>query len=259
MIYLVDNTLNGDGASPREIEAALKHVRPALEVHIEPFHKVSRHRVDELLATHIVLSGQSHPWTAYTAESLEGVFDVIRHASRPILGICGGHQQIALAYGARVDLVERLTPGEGYDGARRIRGFFDVQTDSKGLFEGLPYRVSVWHSHCDEVKEVPHGFTRTGASPVAPIEAIEHTSRPVFGVQFHPELFDDEHLHGQQILENFLNAVWERGLSAGSPACGRGYPCGAPPHGPRSGWGAHVRKRATARYMAALKKQMPRN
>jgi GMP synthase (glutamine-hydrolysing) len=204
MIYLVDNTIDGQGASPREIKSALERVRPGLEIFIEPFHKVSLQRIDALSPSHIVLSGQSHPWDLYSPASLVGIFEVIREAPRPILGVCGGHQQMALAFGAPVGLMERLAPGEGYEGAKRERGFLEIETDGNGLFAGLPPRVNVWHSHCDEVKELPAGFQRTAFNETCAIQAMQHESKPLFGVQFHPELFDDEHPQGQVLIENFL-------------------------------------------------------
>src|ERR1700682_3489501 len=205
MLYLIDNTIDGQGASPRELRAALERVRPGLQIEIEPYLEVSLQRVRDLSPSHIILSGQSHPWDMYSPESLASVFEVIRDAPRPILGVCGGHQQMALAFGASVGLMERLTPGEGYAGAKRERGFFEVETDDKGLFARLPRRVNVWHSHCDEVKELPPGFQRTAFNHTCAIQAMQHESKPLFGVQFHPELFDDEHPQGRSILENFLN------------------------------------------------------
>ncbi len=205
MIYLVDNTVDGQGASPREIRTALSRLRPGLQIVIERYQDVSLRRVDELKPSHIILSGQSHPWSYYTSESQAGVFDVIRRASQPILGVCGGHQQIALAYGAPVALMRRLAPGEGYEGCLRERGFFEVETDGRAIFAGLPRRVIVWHSHCDEVKELPEGFKCTATNETCAIQAMEHTSRPTFSVQFHPELFDADHPHGQRIVENFLD------------------------------------------------------
>jgi GMP synthase (glutamine-hydrolysing) len=204
LIYLIDNTLDGQGASPRELRAVLSRMREGVEILTEPYRSVSFKRVNSLRPTHIILSGQSHPWTKYSAESLAGVFELIKKARQPILGVCGGHQQIALAFGARVDVMERLEPGEGYEGARRERGYFPVETSGTGIFKDLPKHLTVWHSHCDEVKDLPKGFRRTASNDACSIQAMEHTQRPLFGVQFHPELFDDDHPDGQQVLRNFL-------------------------------------------------------
>ena len=205
MIYLVDNTIDGQGASPRELRSALERVRPDLEVLTEPFSRVTLDRVQNLNPTHIILSGQSHPWERYTPESLAGVFEVLHRASQPILGVCGGHQQLALAFGAPVALMGRLGPGDGYDGAQRERGFFAVTTDGNGLFRNLPNQITVWHSHFDEVKSLPEGFKTTASNQTCPIQAMQHQNRPIFGVQFHPELFDDDHPDGRRVLENFLD------------------------------------------------------
>ncbi len=204
LIYLVDNTIDGRGASPRELRAVLSRLREGVEILTEPYHAVSLKRLKSLRPSHVVLSGQSHPWDQYSEGSLAGVFEVIKKASQPILGVCGGHQQIALAYGAPIDLMARLEPGEGYKGAKRERGYFSVETSGCGIFKGLPSEVTVWHSHFDEVKALPKGFKRSAWNDTCPIQAMEHTSRPLFGVQFHPELFDEKHPDGQQILQNFL-------------------------------------------------------
>ena len=207
MILLVDNTIEGVGSSPREIRAALQRIEPDLRVVTEPFQNITPEFVKSLSPSHIILSGQSHPWDRYSAQSLAGVFFVIRQAERPILGVCGGHQQMALAFGAPVDLIERIAPGEGYDGAFRERGYCEVELKSQTaspLFEGLPESLTVWESHCDEVKELPQDFIQTASNSVSNIQAMQHASLPLFAVQFHPELSDDEHPHGRIILENFL-------------------------------------------------------
>jgi GMP synthase (glutamine-hydrolysing) len=207
MILLIDNTIEGQGSSPREIRSALQQVEPDLRVVTEPFENITPEFVKTLSPSHIILSGQSHPWDRYSAESLAGVFYVIRSAPKPILGVCGGQQQIALAFGAPVDLIERIAPGEGYDGAFRERGFCEVKVDSQTaaeIFSGLPETITVWESHCDEVKSLPPDFVCTATNQVSDIQAMQHASLPLFGVQFHPELFDEEHPHGRIILENFL-------------------------------------------------------
>lgn len=208
LVYLIDNTLDGQGASPRELRSALGRMREGLEILVEPYHAVSLERIQSLRPSHIVLSGQSHPWNQYIPGSLAGVVDVIKNAQQPILGVCGGHQQIAAAFGAPVGLMARLEAGEGYEGAKRERGFFPIEiiadTIGADLFKDLPTRIKVWHSHFDEVKELPHGFRRTAFNETCAIQAMQHTERPLFGVQFHPELFDEKHPEGRHVLENFL-------------------------------------------------------
>ena len=205
MLLIIDNTIDGVGSSPREIRSALERLQPDTRIVTERFENISPELVKNLNPSHIFLSGQSHPWDRYPRESLAGVFHVIHHAPQPILGVCGGQQQIALAYGARVDLIERIAPGQGYDGAFRERGYCDIETEKQnGIFAGLPNKITVWESHCDEVKELPSEFVCTATNEISSIQAMQHQSRPLFGVQFHPELFDEEHQHGRIILENFL-------------------------------------------------------
>lgn len=205
LIYLIDNTIDGQGASPRELKSVLERLRLGTEIVIEPFQRASINRLLEIKPSHIILSGQSNPWQDYHPESLGGVFELIHKAPQPILGVCGGHQQIALAFGAPVGLMERLEPGEGYQGAKRERGYFPIETNGQGIFQNLPETITVWHSHCDEVKQLPEGFFRTASNPTCAIQAMQRTTRPLFGVQFHPELFNEEFPAGRQVIENFLN------------------------------------------------------
>jgi GMP synthase-like glutamine amidotransferase len=205
MLLIIDNTIEGVGSSPREIRSALERLQPSTRIVTERFENISPELVKNLSPSHIFLSGQSHPWDRYQRESLAGVFHVIHHAPQPILGVCGGQQQIAIAYGAPVDLIERMAPGDGYEGALRERGYCNVNVETEnGIFETLPETITVWESHCDEVKALPDDFVCTATNETSEIQAMQHRTRPLFGVQFHPELFDEEHPHGRVILENFL-------------------------------------------------------
>ena len=107
MILLVDNTIDGIGSSPREIRSALERLHPDMRIVTERFENISPEHVKSLKPSHIILSGQSHPWDRYRPDSLAGVFHVICNAPQPTLGVCGGQQQIALAYGAPVGLMKR--------------------------------------------------------------------------------------------------------------------------------------------------------
>jgi GMP synthase (glutamine-hydrolysing) len=72
------------------------------------------------------------------------------------------------------------------------------------LFKGLPKEFLVWESHNDEVKDVP-GFAVLAMSENCRIQAIKHHEKPLYGVQFHPEVNNTE--HGREILGNFVNVV----------------------------------------------------
>jgi len=74
MILLVDNTIEGVGSSPREIRSALERVEPDMRVVSEPFQNVTPEFVRALAPSHIILSGQSHPWDKYEPRDLAGIF-----------------------------------------------------------------------------------------------------------------------------------------------------------------------------------------
>lgn len=110
----------------------------------------------------------------------------------PLLGICYGHQMIAHVWGAKVA-----------KGASAEYGLGEVEIDDEdALFVGVPKKLRAWVSHFDEAKELPKGFVKLAHSETCAIEAMRHAERPVFGVQFHPEVWHTE--HGEGILRNFL-------------------------------------------------------
>jgi GMP synthase (glutamine-hydrolysing) len=112
----------------------------------------------------------------------------------PTLGICYGHQAMALALGGRV-----AQTGTAEYGRTAL-----TVTSPGVLFEGLPTEQSVWMSHGDAVAEAPPGFTVTAVTPDTPVAGFEDTARGLYGVQFHPEVLHSE--QGQRVLERFL---WE--------------------------------------------------
>ena len=125
--------------------------------------------------------------------------DFIRNTGKPLLGICFGQQLLAMAFGAEV-----------MDMGKMLEGYYMVQRISNDeIFEGLDDKFLVCESHREMVVDVPFDFELLANSPNCPIEVIKHGKLPVYGVQFHPERFDDKHPAGKSILENFLKlATW---------------------------------------------------
>jgi len=110
----------------------------------------------------------------------------------PTLGICWGHQFIAHAMGGKVKYGEM---GEYGHSIVRV-------DDEDTLLKGMPKAFQAWVSHRDEVVELPPGFVPLAHSETCKIEAMRHKKRPIFGVQFHPEVFHTQ--GGKIILKNFV-------------------------------------------------------
>jgi anthranilate synthase component 2 len=116
----------------------------------------------------------------------------------PVLGVCLGHQGIAVAFGGRVVRAERLMHGKPGR----------VAHDGDDLFAGVPSPFSAmrYHSLIVERASLPDDLAITAWSddrpPGAEIMAMRHRTLPVHGVQFHPESIGTG--HGKLLLENFL-------------------------------------------------------
>ncbi|HOW72943.1 MAG TPA: glutamine-hydrolyzing GMP synthase [Phycisphaerae bacterium] len=123
----------------------------------------------------------------------------------PVLAICYGMQASCRLLGARVD----AAPAREYG---RVR--LDV-VDPNSLMANIPARTNVWMSHGDMVQTLPKDFVPLAKTPSCPIAAVRHRARPIFGVQFHPEVTHTP--CGGQILRNFLyeicgcKGLWEVG------------------------------------------------
>ncbi|MGH7560071.1 MAG: glutamine-hydrolyzing GMP synthase [Gemmatimonadales bacterium] len=111
----------------------------------------------------------------------------------PVLGLCYGMQLLA-----------QLAGGKVTHASRREYGRAQVTVEGGKLFRGFERGedLSVWMSHGDHVSAPPPGFVRTGSSVNSPVAAMEHETRPLFAVQFHPEVAHTP--RGGEVLANFL-------------------------------------------------------
>ncbi|MEO7042910.1 MAG: glutamine-hydrolyzing GMP synthase [Gemmatimonadaceae bacterium] len=112
----------------------------------------------------------------------------------PVLGICYGMQLIAKLSGATV-----LRAGKREYGRAEV-----CVAKPDLLFSGFDAGESfqAWMSHGDHVESPPDGFVVTAQSGSNPVTAFRHESRPIFGVQFHPEVAHTP--RGSELIENFL-------------------------------------------------------
>lgn len=155
-------------------------------------HRISADEVAERRPAAIILSGGPKSVHVEGAPSLDpAIYDL----GVPVLGICYGAQLIAQQLGG---VVSRGMRGE-YGRARLEVG----PGAADGLLDGLPISHDVWMSHFDAITEAPDGFVATASTPDAPVAALEHPGRRIWGVQFHPEVVHSP--HGMQVLGRFLH------------------------------------------------------
>ena len=123
--------------------------------------------------------------------------DLVRAAgaTKPILGVCLGHQAIGQVFGGRV--VRAPVPMHGK--------ISRVSHNARGLFRGVngPFHATRYHSLVIDRATAPEDLEITAEADDGLIMAVSHRDRPVHGVQFHPESIASE--HGRTILRNFLD------------------------------------------------------
>ena len=150
--------------------------------------------IRELSPSHIVISpGPGIPSDPkYFGVSLEAIHEF---ESTPILGVCLGHQGICYAFGGKVIRAPRVMHGKTSE----------IIHDKKNLFRGIdsPLIGMRYHSLIAEKKSVPRELKVTASEKRSGmVMAVEHRSRPLFGIQFHPESVGT--VMGKKILKNFI-------------------------------------------------------
>ena len=148
--------------------------------------------IRSLKPSRIVLSpGPKHPKdSGICLEILKEITDI------PILGICLGHQAFGLVHGATVKRLEVPLHGK--------TSVLTVTEPQSVLFKGLPQQFSVmrYHSLYVDKDTLPQELIITALSDDGVIMALQHKTKPIHSIQFHPESFFTE--YGKNILKNFL-------------------------------------------------------
>ena len=138
----------------------------------------------------IIAGGRAHLFAPGEAAAVMITAAELEAAGCPVLGICLGHQIVGRAYGAAVAPlpadVEQLA-------------LVEVQPDP--LFAGLRPALVVQLSHSDAIVSIHSPLVSLGRAPGGYHLAIRHTSLPIYGLQFHPEVSGEP---GRRILANFV-------------------------------------------------------
>jgi len=123
--------------------------------------------------------------------------------SLPILGVCLGHQSIGQAFGGAVVRARALMHGKTSL----------IHHNNTGVFAGLknPFTATRYHSLSVEDGDLPQVLEVTARTEDGEIMGVQHRTRPIHGVQFHPESIATE--CGHQLLGNFLDLAGVKRLA----------------------------------------------
>jgi anthranilate synthase component 2 len=124
-------------------------------------------------------------------------------ADLPIFGVCLGHQAIGQAYGGKVVPAQAIMHGKTSP----------IHHTGKGVFAGLknPFTATRYHSLCIERDTAPDVLEVTAWTDDGEIMGVQHKTRPIHGVQFHPESIATE--CGHELLANFLDIAGVKRLA----------------------------------------------
>ncbi len=206
---------------------------------IVPYREFNMSVLKEFKPRAVVMSGFGGHFQARKIEWFSGMHEVLHNADLPILGICGSHQLMGFAFtmnfkktrflkdqpmrklGIDEDLPRcpRKDPKHDTSSFFVANGFFPIKrTKDDPLFRGLPQLMMMRCNHYCEVKRLPPGFVGLAKSGHCRIEAMRHKERTLYGVQFHPEAYEDPFFHGRKLLENFAGIAaefWRKKKSMG--------------------------------------------
>jgi GMP synthase (glutamine-hydrolysing) len=139
--------------------------------------------------TGVIISGSPILVTDPGFETQLARFEFLRTFEKPILGVCFGHQVISLLYGATGQLGEYIKGDE----------LIEIIA-SDVLFAGIDTKSYFGENHREYVS-VPEEFVLLATSASCQNEAVRHKTKPIFGVQFHPEVSGAA---GETLLKNFV-------------------------------------------------------
>lgn len=134
------------------------------------------------------------------------VVELALQAGKPLLGVCLGHQAIAEAFGGVVTNAEELMHGKTSQ----------VEHDDSLLFDGVPqpFTATRYHSLAVVDGTLPDELVVTARTAGGVIMALQHTTAPIYGVQFHPESVLTE--GGYRMLGNWLEKAGLAGAAEAS-------------------------------------------
>ena len=164
---------------------------------------VSAKELPELMKKYEGVLISPGPGTPKDAGLSINVVQIALETNQSVFGVCLGHQAIAEAMGATVTSAEELMHGKTSE----------VEHDNSLVFKDVPksFRATRYHSLAVVDNTVPKDLVVTSRTKGGVIMGLQHVSKPIYGVQFHPESVLTE--GGYQMLGNWLESIGLKGAA----------------------------------------------
>ncbi len=185
-----------------------------------PFYHFTPALMRKLDPTHVILSGFARSFQDYEIASFKPVCDWVNEAAKlPILALCGSHQLMGFYFNGAMKNAAKLydepmrkrragepiTNPDYHPDFIMERGFYELELNCEdSLFHACARPPVVYESHYCEIKTLPPDFRLLASTEECKIQAMRHKSRPLTGLEFHPEDYSERFPDGRTILENFL-------------------------------------------------------
>ncbi len=167
----------------------------------------------------LFITGFGYGWDKVPVEATYGINDVLHQMEIPVFAACGGHQLVGWLFNRDVrrlkafrdEPMRKLRRGEpdynhqyhpGYFTETGVHPVYIVRRDP--LFDGLKSPFLVPESHYCEVKRLPPGFVHLARNDNCELQCFRHRDKPLYGAQFHAEMWTDHYTDGKTLMTNFF-------------------------------------------------------
>lgn len=195
-VLVIDTGLRKFNEEALRLRTLTQVLVPGAEVRVLHYSNLTEDRLAGMAPRALILAPSPDPWSRYPAKTLAAAEQAVRHFRGPLLGIGGGHQLLARAWGAEV---RDMADEKGEFGTVKVR---IVREDP--LWAGLPTEFDAVTGHREEVAAVPEDFVPLAETDACRVQAMRHSSRPIYGLQFRPEDPRGARLPARGIVRNFL-------------------------------------------------------
>lgn len=165
---------------------------------LENFGKVSiTDNVNDLFSKQsdtVVLSGGHKKYITEHPEAYQKEIEFIKNSNKPVLGVCLGAEIIAYSFGAKLELL-----------SHNQNGLIKINILTKDIIFNEIKDFEVYENHKLTITSLSPNLVGLAKSQDG-FEVIKHVNKPIYGLQFHPEMFEDKTC-GDEIFKNIFNLL----------------------------------------------------